>query len=94
MPEPELGLEPSELTDPVDVVAWLRALTPGTVLLDNMGDAWQLNENSTGHSDSFLAWNCTTDSHVFRLDSATDMATMAAWRPFRVLWTLPGGDGS
>jgi hypothetical protein len=33
--------EPLEITEPVDVVAWLRALPLGTVLLDGKGRAWQ-----------------------------------------------------
>jgi hypothetical protein len=83
-------VEPVELTDPVDVVAWLRALPFGAVLRDGAGDAWQLNEFE-GEPDSVLAWLCVGDDHRFWLSSATDMATMAAWRPFTVLYLPPGG---
>jgi hypothetical protein len=70
--------------DPAELIAWLRELTVGTVLLDSSNDAWQLGELE-GEDDSFLAWQCTSDDHNFRLDSETDMDALVPWRPLRVL---------
>lgn len=84
--------EPVELTEPTDVVAWLRALPVGTVLLDSSTDAWKLASFPTAQGAApFVAFECTNDDYRYRLDDAVDMATMAAWRPFRVLWTPGGG---
>lgn len=87
MPD-ELGTV--ELTEPVDVVAWLRALPVGTVLLDSSCEAWQSGYMES-HYASVVAFHCVGDDYAFRIDSAVDMATMAAFRPFRVLWTPGGG---
>lgn len=74
-------------TDPAQVVPWLRALPLGSVLLDNEGDAWQ-SYGGGASSPYFLGigslkvWSTAIDD---------DMAQLAAWGPFRAVWTSGGG---
>lgn len=77
--------EPVELTEPVDVVAWLRALPVGTVLLDRDRDAWQL----VGINE--LTFMCVDGSLTADVDSDYQMAAMSEYAPFLVLWTPGGG---
>lgn len=84
---PDESLSPS---GPAELVAWLRALPVGTILRDNLGAAWHLDDRPSGHPPT-RAWLATGDEHRYMLDSAVDMATMAAWRPFRIIWTSGGG---
>lgn len=81
-------IEPVELTEPVDVVAWLRALPVGTVLLDGRGRAWQLRAQRTTGRSTFLLTGSTSP---YRLAAIADMRAVAKSAPFRVLWTPGGG---
>jgi len=78
--------EPVELTDPLDVIAWLRALPDGTVLLDRRGRAWQLHI-SPARGRIFVRAGSTSP---YSPERTADMAIVAAYAPFRVLWR-PGG---
>lgn len=84
---PDRSLSP---TDPAQIVPWLRAQPVDTILRDHLGAAWRLHERPGGHP-STRAWLATGDEYRYQLDDPTDMATMAAWRPFRIIWTSGGG---
>ena len=84
---PDRSLSP---IDPAQVVPWLRALPVGTILRDDLGAAWHLDDRPGSHP-STRAWLATGDEYRYQLDNPTDMATMAAWRPFRIIWTSGGG---
>lgn len=83
--------DPVELTDPVDVVAWLRALPVGTVLLDREQRAWQLRQwswsSERGHVANW-AWYGANTHLAYNVPNG--LTAFAAERPFRVLW-MPGG---
>jgi hypothetical protein len=78
---------------PDDLVAWLRALSIGTVLLDESGHAWQKNDFRPILSDDpepYIAFGCAIgDSQHPTLDDRA-MLAMTVWRPFRVLYTPAG----
>lgn len=90
-------IEPVELSEPVDVVAWLRALPVGAVLLDKDGMAWQLHVLGRGPGrlstdPDRTAFHCAVDGSPPRWRAVDeDMRQMARWAPFRVLWPLPPG---
>lgn len=95
------ALEPAELTEPVDVVAWLRALPVGTVLLAR-GDshtprAWQVRmwlEPTPPWEPKpreFAALLMCGSGEAYELADDDDMAMIAAEGPFQLLWT-PGGN--
>lgn len=89
--------DPVELTEPVEVVAWLRALPPQAVLLSNAESGrpyvWQvraagyLGETGLGTRAVVLMIG---SEEMFELTDDDDAATLAAEAPFRVLW-MPGG---
>lgn len=83
-------VDPAELTEPLDVVAWLRALPVGTVLLDSGSVAWQLR--LFARNLSAVPADGWGESHnLAREDHARDMARHA---PFRLLWTPPQDGGA
>lgn len=84
---PDTSLSP---TDPGEIVAWLRALPVGTILRCEGGEAWHLDDRPGG-DPSTRAFTCTGDEFRYMLDDEVAMATMASWRPFRVLWSSGGG---
>ncbi len=77
--------EPVELTDPVDVIAWLRALPVGAVLLDKDGDAWQLCKGLLP-----TAFQRIGGTYDYPVQYDEYMNRVARDAPFRVLWR-PGG---
>ncbi len=84
--------EPAEVTEPLDVVAWLRALPVGTVLLDSDGDAWQLTAQTNWWGEfDHAAFMCIDNVIRARLDDETMLSSLAEWAPFRVLYVPPGG---
>lgn len=91
--------EPTELTEPTDVVAWLRALPVGTVLLGlrdpERPRAWQVRPwyeyHGTGGGSEFTALVMCGSEEAYEVADDDDMATLAAEGPFRVLWTPGGG---
>lgn len=92
--------EPVELAEPVDVVAWLRALPLYAVLLDGRDPerprCWQVRPwyeyAHCGFADprEFVALVMTGSEEAYELADDEDMGIVAADGPFRVLWT-PGG---
>lgn len=88
--------EPTELTEPVDVIAWLRALPVGTVLLDSGADAWQCTRvpPDEGGGEGFTAFRCVPEEYLLcEVDEQQHMVYMARFAPFRVLWTPPVAGG-
>lgn len=84
--------EPLEVTEPTDVVAWLRALPVGTVLLaegaHGMPRAWQVRPLwDERRSGLMLAGS----EEVYQVADDDDMSVVAGEGPFRVLWTPGGG---
>lgn len=92
--------EPVEVTDPLDVVAWLRALPVGTVLLDEKQvppRAWQKrpwHEHTHCYDRpsplEFEALVMAGSEEAYDLRDDDDTAMVAAEGPFRVLYMPPG----
>ncbi len=91
--------EPTELSEPVDVVAWLRALPLDTVLLDSHTPprAWQVRpwvEYSYGHLTApreFTALVMAGSEQAYELADDEDAVIAAGEGPFRVLHRPQGG---
>jgi hypothetical protein len=87
--EPQPEPDPVEVTEPVDVVAWLRALPVGTVLLSADRVAWQVRADG-GPADVVYS---ATGGYFYRGDEP-EMTELANEGPFLVLWMPPGGGAS
>lgn len=95
--------EPLEVTEPVDVVAWLRALPHGTVLLDGRTPprAWQ---KRTWHEHThcydvespveFEALVMAGSEEAYDLRDDDDAAMVAGEGPWQVAWMPPVGGAS
>jgi hypothetical protein len=89
--------DPVELTEPVDVVAWLRALPRWTVLLSTRDPGrprcWQVRPwyeyRGAGGGSEFTALVMAGSEEAYELGDDEDAAQVAAEAPFRVLWTPP-----
>jgi hypothetical protein len=90
-------LDPAELTEPVDVVAWLRALSVGTVLLDEHEPprAWQVRPwcEYAHRADprEFAALVMAGSEEAYELGDEQDVRMVAAEGPFQVLYVPPEG---
>lgn len=97
VPQPQS--DPAELTQPVDVVAWLRALPVGAVLLSTREPerprAWQVrpwHRYCGAHTrDEFTALVMAGSEEAYDVGDDEDAAMAAEEAPFRVLWTPEGG---
>lgn len=93
------ALEPTELTEPVDVIAWLRALPVWTVLLSlhdpQRPRCWQVRPwyeyHGTGGGSDFTELVMAGSEEAYEMDDDEDMALVAAEAPFQLLWTPGGG---
>ena len=82
---PDASLSP---TDPAELVAWLRALPVGAILLDRQDSAWQLRHTSGGHA--YL--RCVVgDKGCYLSDDYGMTETMVEFAPYRLVWTSGGG---
>lgn len=97
----EIGIDPVELTGPVDVVAWLRALPVGAVLLDGREPprVWQVRLRYSEYHErlaerEFMALVMGGSEEFYELGDDEDAALVAAEGPFRVLWMPPVGSVS
>ena len=70
--------------------AWIRALPVGAILTDARGDAWQIRRTTAGRP--YIA--CITGGKSGYLASDPELAELAEWAPFRLVWTGAEGDGS
>jgi hypothetical protein len=91
-------LDPAELTEPLDVVAWLRALSVGTVLLDGREPprVWQVRLRCSDYHDrlqerEFAALVMGGSEEFYELGDDEDAGMVAAEGPFRVLYVPPEG---
>ncbi len=79
---PDASLSP---TGPAELVAWLRALPIGAVLLDKYEDAWQVRKSGLHPRVS-----CVADQKGYYLGNDYDMREMTQWAPFRLIWSSGG----
>jgi len=74
---PDASLSP---TGPDELVAWLRALPVGAVLLDRNGDVWQRRDHG--------GWRSITDEFIYSIE---DFRGLTGYAPFRLIWSSGGG---
>ncbi len=93
--------EPLEVSEPVDVVAWLRALPMGTVLLDRSRRGWQVRiwHEHTHCYDvesprEFEALLMAGSEEAYDLRDDDDAAMVAGEGPWQVAWMPPVGSAS
>ncbi len=81
---PDTSLSP---TDPAELVAWLRALPVGTVLIGRDGTAFQIHP--FGRRTAVIpAW---PGGGLYHRESDRHMRDLAAHGPFRLIWSSGGG---
>jgi hypothetical protein len=81
---PDESLSPS---DPAELVAWLRALPAGAILIDKSGNAWQLRQ--TSGDQAYI--RCVAGQKGYYLSDDYGMNEMAEWAPYRLVWSSSGG---
>lgn len=81
---PDESLSP---TDPAELVPWLRALPVGAIVLDKLGDAWQVRQATAGHP--YI--RCVAGDKSGYLASDREAREMVEWAPYRLVWS--GGAG-
>lgn len=89
---PDDSLSP---TDPGELVAWLRALPLDTILRDERGEAWKFTEYpgrplSRPVTRPFQAFACTGEDELYLVRDEGDMAKLAGFGPFRLIWSTGG----
>ena len=84
---PDASLSP---TDPDRLVMWVLGLPAGAILLDKLGDAWQLRQTTGGQP--YI--RCVAGDKGYYLGSDCRVREMGEWAPFRLIWSSVGFEGT